>query len=393
MKILIVAFSDSIHTAKWINQMKDNNWNIFLYPSIDNGILNNEISSISIFQTFYKKNKISNNKIYGISVSSDKLRNILIKIIRNIFPLFHLRRLVGIIKKLKPDVIHSMEIQHAGYLVLDAKKILKNNFPKWIVTNWGSDIYLFGNLKEHKNLIREVLKNCDFYSCECDRDVKLGREFGFEGKIFKLESNAGGFNLEDIKKTRKLMITSKRKIITLKGYQGIFGRALVGLIALERCADIIKEKGMKIVVFSAENYPDVKIACELFFKKTNIQIEIIPQISHNKILMLHAKSRISISLSISDANSTSMLEAMAMGSFPIQSNTSAADEWLINNITGFIVSPEDPEKIASMINIALENDELVDKASEINLEAISNRLDEKILKKDIYNLYKYILDN
>lgn len=64
------------------------------------------------------------------------------------------------------------------------------------MTNWGSDIYLFGNLKKHKNHIREVLKNCDFYTCECDRDVKLGREFGFKGKIFKLESNAGGFNLE-----------------------------------------------------------------------------------------------------------------------------------------------------------------------------------------------------
>lgn len=393
MKILIVAFSDSIHTARWINQIKDNNWDIFLYPSIDNGILNNEINNISIFHTFYKKNKNSKNKIYGISVSSDKLSNTLIKIIRNIFPSFHLRRLVRMIKKIKPDIIHSMEIQHAGYLVLAAQKIFKKNFPKWIVTNWGSDIYLFGNLKEHENPIREVLKNCDFYSCECDRDVKLGREFGFKGKFFKLESNAGGFNLEEIKKKRKLMVTSKRKIITLKGYQGIFGRALVGLTALERCAYIIKEKGMKIVVFSAENYPEVKIACELFSKKTNIQIEIIPQISHSRILTLHAKSRISISLSISDANSTTMLEAMAMGSFPIQSNTSAADEWLINNINGFIVSPEDPEEIASMIKIALENDELVDKASEINLEIISNRLDEKILKKDIYNLYKYILDN
>lgn len=179
------------------------------------------------------------------------------------------------------------------------------------------------------------------------------------------------------------MITSKRKIITLKGYQGIFGRALVGLTALERCTYIIKEKGMKIIIFSAENCPDVKIACEIFSKRTNIHIEILPQISHSRILELHAKSRISIGLSISDANSTSMLEAMAMGSFLIQSNTSAANEWITNGVNGFIVSPDDPEEISNMIK----------KASEINLEIVSDRLDENKIKNDIYNLYKYVFDN
>ncbi|MBW1897870.1 MAG: glycosyl transferase family 1, partial [Deltaproteobacteria bacterium] len=102
----------------------------------------------------------------------------------------------------------------------------------------------------------------------------------------------------------------------LKGYQGWAGRALVGLRALERCADILA--GYEIVIYSASK--EVLIAAELFSKSTGVQTTIIPEgTPHHEVLKLHGKARISIGLSISDAISTSLLEAVVMGSFPIQS--------------------------------------------------------------------------
>jgi len=71
--------------------------------------------------------------------------------------------------------------------------------------------------------------------------------------------------------------------------------------------------------------------------------------------MLHyyGRARIYIGLSISDAISTSLLEAMVMGAFPIQSCTACADEWIEDGKSGFIVPPEDPHVIAEAIRRAL----------------------------------------
>src|SRR6185436_10223463 len=108
---------------------------------------------------------------------------------------FATRALAIIIRWLQPDAVHSLEIQHAGYITLDAKNILSKKFPIWIVTNWGSDIYLFERLAEHKTKIEAVLVNCDYYSCECQRDVKLARDLGFKKKTLPVFPNTGGIEL------------------------------------------------------------------------------------------------------------------------------------------------------------------------------------------------------
>ena len=48
-------------------------------------------------------------------------------------------RLAYAIRHLKADIVHSLEMQHAGYLTLAARERLGGKFSTWIVTNWGSD--------------------------------------------------------------------------------------------------------------------------------------------------------------------------------------------------------------------------------------------------------------
>jgi hypothetical protein len=57
-----------------------------------------------------------------------------------------------------------MEIQHAGYLTLAARAKLSSRFPTWVVSNWGSDIYLFGRLSEHQQKIKAFMSACGFLS-------------------------------------------------------------------------------------------------------------------------------------------------------------------------------------------------------------------------------------
>jgi hypothetical protein len=266
---------------------------------------------------------------------------------------------------------------------------IRGDIPWWH-TNWGSDFLIFGNLLNHE-LIRKVLNYCDYYSCECLRDVHLAHDFGFQGKVFPVYPNTGGFDLNKINTFKNASVTtSKRRSIILKGYQGWAGRALVAIRALDRCADLLS--GYTLIVYSNTSSEEIIIATALLSKKRGITVRLIPEgTDHEEILKLQSQSRIYIGLSIGDAISTSLLESMAMGSFPIQSCTACANEWIQDGVTGFIVPPEDPEIIEKALREALLNDELVDSALLENFKTINCRVNSEILKKITINSYKSIL--
>jgi len=279
-----------------------------------------------------------------------------------------------------------MHIQEAAYLTMEVKKKMKSRFPIWIVSNWGSEIDLFRHFPDQNKKIKEVLANCDYYSGECSREIPVVRKLGFKGEVFAIMPNSGGIDFDYIKKFRSEGPVSARKLIMLKGYNNWSGRALVGLRAIERCKDILGD--YKIVIYSVDSY-DVEIGARYFTAKTGIKTELLPLgASHEEILKLHGKARISIGLSITDAISTSVLEAMAMGSFPIQSKTSCADKWFINGKSGIMVPPEDPEEVEKAIRVALIDDELVDNAEELNYKILFEKLEKNKIKAQIIKSYK-----
>ena len=381
--------AESIHTARWINQINDQGWDIHLFPSIDCGLTHPHLRNADVYHSFYgrRSNRDPTARLHGIPVVSEcaaQAGRFILKRIRLSYRTF---QLIHLIRKLRPDMIHSMEIQAAGYLVLDAKRRYKKKFPPWIVTNWGSDIYLFGRLADHTDRIKSVLAACDYYSCECQRDVRLAEKMGLKGEVLPVLPNTGGFDLKRTTRFRQSGQTSERRLILLKGYQHFAGRALVALRAVSLCANELK--GYRVLIYSPS--ADVKIAAEVVSRSTGISIDVIPPCSHDEMLKLYGAARVYIGLSISDAISTSLLEAIVMGTFPIQSCTSSADEWIRDGETGFIVPPEDPEPVAMAIRRALSDDALVNRAAELNAIVARDRLDELIIRPQVIAMYKKIV--
>jgi glycosyltransferase involved in cell wall biosynthesis len=101
----------------------------------------------------------------------------------------------------------------------------------------------------------------------------------------------------------------------------------------------------------------------------------------------------SIAISIADGISTSLLEAMAMGSFPIQSSTACASEWIEDGKGGFIVEPDDPESIANHIERALRDDALVDTAAEINMQRLQKEGDLALIRERVREAYREVLNS
>jgi glycosyltransferase involved in cell wall biosynthesis len=105
------------------------------------------------------------------------------------------------------------------------------------------------------------------------------------------------------------------------------------------------------------------------------------------MLSYFGRARLYMGISISDAISTSVLESMAMGAFPIQTDTSCCDEWFKDGEGGFIVPPDDFDLISERFERALSDDELVDRAAEINWETVKARLDSRVIRRQIAEFY------
>ncbi|MHB8468987.1 MAG: glycosyltransferase [Gaiellaceae bacterium] len=382
MRILLVAMPNSIHTARWTQQLVGSGHDVHLFGVTATPPHENLRSvTVSGFSRYRTPELAADVRLRGAYPFSKGAWHVAQPLVRH-FP----RWLAATIRRVRPDVVHSLEIQHAAYLTLEARRRVAAKFPPWIVTNWGSDIYHFHRVPEHALRIREVLESCDYYTCECERDVGLARKHGFRGEVLLVAPNAGGIDLDDAAGLRQPGPTSSRRVIVVKGYQDWAGRALVALEAIERCADLLRP--YRIVVHLAD--AEVGRRTAALQARTGLKLEVASRRPHREMLRLYGSARISVGLSVTDGISTSSLEALAMGAFPIQSTASCLNEWVRCGETGFLVDAEDVDAVTRALRRAAVEDALVDRAAELNARTVAARLDRRVIEPQVLAMYERV---
>jgi len=375
-QILVIGMADSVHLARWLSQFIDQPIDFTLFPSSPHRrlhpILKNLITSTS--QQMTVTLKPPSMKWLALPLSALDIP------FNNFFRSQLLRRLIT---QQKFDLIHVLELQHAGYLLLGTK--LAPNLPKVFITNWGSDIYWFQQFPKHKQKIIQLLNIARFYSAECQRDIEIVRQIGYTGKTMPVIPNSGGINLEEIPKNS--LTPSQRKKIMIKGYTGFVGQALVALKACELAAKHLRE--YEVVIYSASIKSRIRALKLRHVHKVRVTI-LKKRTPHHEMLKHFSEARVYIGISLSDGISTSLLEAMATGCYPIQSDTSCANEWLTSNSSS-IVSSGSIELISKALESALCDDRLVDETSEINLKTIDNLASIQYVRTVALDFYTRIL--
>jgi len=301
--------------------------------------------------------------------------------------------LAQLIDKLQPGCVHSLGWPSA-YRLLYAYKMLGGKLPgKWIYSCWGSDIYphLLSN-SERIGEIQETLQIVDFFIAGCQRDIALARQLGFRGEAFQFPG-PGAYPIDQMTSFREPGAVSKRRVIALKGYQcDGAGQALTTLEAVRIAADALRN--FRIIIHSAmgtwasKRFPEVKAFAEKIGRSKGLSIEFMPFSPVQEIWALFGRSRISIGISASDGAPNAMLESMVMGAFPIQSDTSAASEWIKHGVNGLLVPYDDPEEIANALRLAVTEDHLIDQAAKLNAQITRARLDISVIMAQILSLYE-----
>ena len=370
---------DSIHAGRWLSQFTDQDIDFTLFPSKKFKRIHPRLASL-IKSNNGAKYSIAHplriNKILGYF---DFLFLVQFsKIFRRNFRAYYLKKIIA---RKKYDFVHALEIQGAGYLCDEA--IVKKDF-KFILTNWGSDIFYFQHLPEHLPRIQSVLAKADLYSAECQRDYKLATNLGFKGHQLPCIPNGGGLVVGE-----NLSIgipTSLRNNIVVKTYGGTFGR---GGLAIGAVAKILKENSHLTAYFYSVTEDLLAQMLELKAKyedRVNFSTLKNP-ISHTELEDIFSNSRIYIGCSISDGISTSFLEALVKGVYPIQTKTSCAGEWLDMGAMAILIDLN-TEQLEDALNFAISDSKAVDLAGKKNIEVAKELLSTSKISLIAQEFYK-----
>jgi len=371
MRILLVGMADSIHLARWVNQfdLKDHVFEIVsssphrrVHPKLQKRIIASKETSISWISRHFSLPMWLADRFL-----SDWIRGVLI---------------FWRIKVFRPDIVHVHELQNAGYATRRAYQLLGTKRPHLIVTNYGSDISWFSKIETHRKKIKSLLEMADGYSAECSRDYFLAAGLTSGYKALPIMPTAGGL-------VRKSGPENVRNKIAIKGYENHWGKALSALTSISELSDLLDDT--EIVIYSCDR--GVARAAERISKEKNIKITTHgpTKLSHDEILTLFESSILYVGHSLSDGISTSMLEAMAMGAIPIQTNTSCAEEWITDGETGFLITPEDSTALKAAVKSVLSGEFDVESARRKNYEVIDDRYDPVKLQAVARTYYENIL--
>ena len=383
MKILFVCMQ-YIHSARWINQLKDSGHEIYVFDCLDKPI-HKDLKWTNYIENWSKR-KISPFKgEYFLEKHTPTFYSKIEKIIK----VTASEKLEELIRTIEPDLVHSLEMQSETYPLLTVYKRLKFT---WCYSCWGNDLYYYKNNNKHKKLIKKCLSKIEYVFLECERDKKLVLESGYKNEVLGGDfPGGGGYDLEKYSVNYKEI--ENRNLILIKGYEHDFGRALCVLEALESIIDTVKS--FKMYVYSA--HPVVIDRIEEINQKhaTDIQYSSrYNQISHEELLAKFGQAKIAIGNNISDGVPNTLLEAIILGAFPIQSNPGGASEdFVIHGENGFLIeNPSDTNEIAKLITNALSSQNLLEIAAEKN-KKISNKLAYNLIKENVLKSYAKIENN
>ncbi|MCK6607367.1 MAG: glycosyltransferase [Flavobacterium sp.] len=376
MKILMVSIP-TLHFFRWANQLQDAGHEVYWFDITG---MSQPVSKISWIQQ--KVDWKLRWDYPGRLLVKNKFPK-LYKFIQQFNEKDTAKTFENYLNEIQPDVVHSFALYLSCSPIIEVME--KNPTQKWIYSSWGSDLFYFQNEPNYLKDIKRVLPRINYLFTDCKRDYEIAKQYGFTGEFLGVFPGGGGFELNEME-TYKLPV-SQRKTILIKGFQGRSGRAIPVLKAIAT----LKEQllNYEIVVFGSDPQTFEYVTNSELKNWKNFQI--LGKIPHEEVLKLMGKSLIYIGNSNSDGMPNTMLEAIFMGAFPIQSNPGGATAELIQNgVNGLLIEDcEDEEKIKEIVIHAVNNCNF-EKAECLNQEEIVPKLHYLKVKNEVISIYKKI---
>ncbi len=357
MKICLLADGESIHTVRWCRHFYE---------------LGHEIHLIS-----FKDVKIDDIKVHFVNSGNIKVKG------GNWRVIFKYKEVKSLVNKIKPDVLHALYA--TSYGIIGAL----TRFHPYIITPLGTDILISPNeSRVYRSLLKYAFKKVDVITSMAPHMKQALLDMGVSEK--KIIDIVLGINTEVFNRKNRSLPKNEFVIVSSRNFEPVYNIPhFLNAIAL------VKEKipSLKVKLLGDGSLKTELIALTKQLKIDDITI-FMGKVPQNKVVETLSQSHIFVSVSLSDGNSLSLIEAMACGAYPIVTRIPANIEWINEGINGNFVEIGDVDDLAKQILSAYQNlDVLINKSIIESDKIIAEKGTWQINMKRMENVYKKLSVN
>ena len=365
MKLMLLADPNSPHTVKWATALSSRGFDLLLI-----GLDELRVESYDNF---------SNVEVKTVNIKVTRQEGSLKKILY----LQALPLIKRLIKKFKPDIVHSHYASSYGLLGA------LTGFHPFIVSVWGSDVYSFPEKSFlHRQIIKFVLSKADVI---CSTSHTMARQ----AKLYtskKIEVVPFGVDTTIFKPMQVKSLFSEKDIVigTVKTLEKKYGIEYL-IKAFKIVSDKHKNLPLKLLIVGGGS---LEKELKELSKSLGIwdKTKFTGKIPFEEVPKYHNMLSVSVSVSESESFGVAVVEAMACGKPVVVSNVGGLPEVVEDGKTGFVVPPRNPEETAKAIEKLVLNRKLRIKMGNAGRERVKRLYDWSKCVEKMMNLYKEVLE-
>lgn len=284
---------------------------------------------------------------------------------------YYQKRFASLVSEIHPDLVHSLRIPFEGMLA----EATPAGVPL-LVSIWGNDLTLHAQGSPFmKTWTKRTLSRAQGLIADADRDLRLGREWGFSGPALVVPGG-GGIHLDQI-------------------HAGLAGPGALPETIPEGAALVVNPRGSRpgslrndsffqAIPRVLERFPQAFFICPgmageadsvRWVARLNIteRTRLWPRLSQSQLWALFHRTQVYVSPSLHDGTPNSLLEAMACGCFPVVGDVESLREWITPGVNGLLVDARRPQALAEAIITALSDSGFQQRAAQENARLIAKR--------------------
>jgi len=225
----------------------------------------------------------------------------------------------------------------------------------------------------------------DALHADCQRDVRLAREWGLDEKKPDLVAPGNGGIRTGVFYPPAIPVEAPI-IINPRGFRpyvrnDVFFRAIP--LVLEE-----QPNAKFVFALMASESQALQWVQELGVTHA---VELLPPLSHSQMGDVFRRAQIVASPSIHDGTPNSLLEGIACGCFPIAGDLESIREWITPDENGLLFDANHPRSIADAILTAVKNENLRRQAAGLNQNMIAARAEYETNMHRVEKFYSKVV--
>ena len=305
---------------------------------------------------------------------------------------FYENAITDLVNSHQPDLVHALRIPYEGMLA----SYTPPEVPM-VVSIWGNDLTLHAPsspLMQH--FTRRTLDRADGLVTDVYRDLRVSRRWGFRDHCPVLVAlTSGGIDLDEMERVKVQTDEAVNSLLPEDVPLVVNPRGL-------RPGYVRNDIFFRSIPLLLERWTNVCFICpsmqgqyeaEKWIKQLHIHeyVRLLPYLSQKQLWSIFRRSQVSVSLTTHDGTPNTLLEAMALGCFPVVGDIESLREWIVPGVNGLLIETGSPQALADALLLALRRDELRKSAALVNRALVQQRAEVGMLRSQLKLFYDSVI--